>query len=137
MAGRFNTHSVTAVTDASGDVTAYLGDVGGGAATEKGRENGEICSIAYTKTDYAAGVDFTITTEAGGLTVWAELNVDASKTVYPLAAAAATDGTAMLFAAAGEAVPAGRIPLIDDRVKIVIANGGNTKTGAFSMAVRR
>ena len=46
----------------------------------------------------------------------------------------APDGSAALYAAAGEAV-LGDIVLANERVKIVVASGGNTKTGQFVIVV--
>ena len=112
-------NTVTVVTDASGDATAYSPVV-----------TGRILSIRYVATDYTAGVDFTITAEATGETIWTELNVNASKTVAPRQATHSTAGVAALYAAGGTAVN-DYVTLALDRVKIVIAQGGANKTGAF------
>lgn len=82
------------------------------------------------KTDFANGVDFTITSEATGETLWAESNVDASATRAPRQATHGTDGTAALYAGSGTAV-LDKIALANTRVKIVVASGGDTKTGTF------
>lgn len=116
-------HKVTLVTDASGDATGYSPVI-----------TGRIQSIVYVATDYAAGVDFTITGEATGETIWTELNVNASKTVAPRQATHSTAGVAALYAAAGTAVN-DYVALANDRVKIVIAQGGNAKTGAFHITI--
>ena len=112
-------NTVTVVTDASGDATAYSPVV-----------TGRILSIRYVATDYTAGVDFTITAEATGETIWTELNVNASKKVAPRQATHSTAGVAALYAAGGTAVN-DYVTLALDRVKIVIAQGGANKTGAF------
>ena len=88
--------------------------------------------IRYVATDFAAGVDFTITAEATGETLWTELNVNASVTKAPRQPSYGTDGVASLYASAGTAVQV-PIPLANDRVKIVIAQGGSTKTGTFHL----
>lgn len=132
MAGKNQRYSVTATTDASGAATVYLPS--GSAATVPGAPvNRMIFAVVYEKTDFAAGVDFTITTSEGGINVWTEENVNASKTVYPSAPATAQDGTARLFAGGGTAVPIGPMPLANEVLKIVIASGGDTKTGAFTL----
>lgn len=136
MAGRFQQFSATLTTDSSGDVTGYVGPAGTGAGTDLPFLNGEIISVAYTKVDYTNGVVFLMTTETGGLTVWSETAVNASKTVYPLAAGNGTDGAALIFDAAGEPVPAAHIPLVNERLKIVIASGGNVTSGTFTLTVR-
>lgn len=96
--------------------------------------SGYIQSIAYVKTDYADGVDFTITAEATGETIWTQSDVNAAVTVRPRAATHSTAGVAALYAAGGAAVNA-RIALGRDRVKIAIAQAGATKSGAFVITV--
>ncbi len=101
---------------------------GGAATVYSGRITGKILGIVYQKTDFAAGVDFTITTEAGGENVWVDTNVDASETVYPRRLVQDTAGADI--ADTYEPVYIG-----NDRVKFVIANGGDTKTGTFYVLV--
>lgn len=116
-------HAVSVTTDASGNATAYSPVL-----------TGKINSITYAKTDFTDGVDFTITGEATGQTIWTESNVNASKTVAPRQPTHGQDGTASLYAAGGEPVE-DKIALANDRVKIVIAQGGNTKSGTFYVIV--
>ncbi len=100
--------------------------------------SGYIESVQYVKADsggYTDGVDFTITKEATGETVWAESNVNATKRCYPRAATHSTAGVAALFAAGGTAVSE-PICLGGDRLKLVVASGGNAKTGAFHVTIR-
>jgi hypothetical protein len=114
---------VSVTTDASGDATVltpYL--------------SGYIHDIQYEKTDYADGVDFTITGEATGRTIWAQSSVNAAAIVAPRQPRHSTAGVAELFAAGGTAVT-DRIALARDKVKIVVAQGGNTKTGNFVITV--
>jgi len=115
----FESESVSITTDAGGDATVYTGNV-----------NGRIVACIYTKTDFATGVDFTITGETSGQTIWTELDVDASVTVAPRQATHDTAGVASLYAAAGEPVE-NYVALADERIKVVIANGGNAKTGSI------
>lgn len=96
--------------------------------------SGYIESIQYVKTDYTDGVDFTITAEATGETIWTETDVNAAKVVRPRAPTHSTAGVAALYAAAGTAVN-DRIALGRDRVKIVLAQAGASKTGAFVITV--
>jgi len=116
-------HSVSITTDAAGDATGYTPVV-----------TGKIVAIVYTKTDYAAGVDFTITSETTGQTIWTESNVNASKTCVPRQATHDTAGVASLYAGAGEPVE-DYVHVANERVKIVIASGGNAKTGTFIVLV--
>lgn len=110
MYARADTVAVT--TAADGSATAYSGEI-----------NGLLAQISYVKTDFADGVDFTITSEATGETLWAESNVNASATRAPRQFTHTTAGVAS--AAADGAIA------IAGRVKIVVASGGNVKTGTF------
>lgn len=96
--------------------------------------SGHLESIQYVKTDYTDGVDFTITAEATGETLWTESNVNAAVTKRPRAATHSTVGVASLYAAAGEAV-VDKIVLSRDRVKIAIAAGGASKIGSFVVTI--
>lgn len=116
-------HLVSITVDASGDGTGY---------TEI--TQGSLQAIRYVKTDYANGVDFTVTCGASGEAIWTGTNVNASTTVYPRAATHDTTGAASLYAAAGEPVE-DRIPVADEAVKIVVAQGGNATSGTFHVYV--
>lgn len=111
-------HRVTPVTNASGDVTAYSPTV-----------TGRIHAVVYTLVDYAAGVDFTITLEATGESLWTDTNVNASEAVYPVQKAN-LGGT-------GAASTILEVPIVaaNDRVKIVVAQGGNAKSGTFDIII--
>ena len=111
--------TVVVTTDGAGAATAFSPYI-----------SGYIQEINYVKTDYAAGVDFTITAEATGETLWTQVNVDATATVAPRQPTHSNAGVAALYAAGGTAVN-DRIALGRDRVKIVIAAGGATKIGTF------
>lgn len=114
---------VPVTVDASGDATEYSPVL-----------SGKLISFRYVKDDFANGVDFTITAEDTGETLWAEENVNASATRYPRAATASTAGAASLYAALGTAVN-DRIALGQDRVKIVVASGGNATSGTFHITI--
>ena len=114
---------VDAVSAADGSGTFYTPYLSGG-----------ICAIHYIKTDYADGVDFTITAEATGETLWTESNVNAAKVCMPRGATHSNAGVAALYAAGGTAV-GDLIRLSRDRVKIVIASAGNAKIGQFQVVV--
>lgn len=112
--------TVSVTTDASGDATEFTSSA----------INGRILAIIYNKTDFATGVDFTITTETTEQNVWVESDVNADKTVAPRQATHATDGTASLYAGGGEPVE-DYIFAANERLKIVVASGGNAKSGEF------
>jgi hypothetical protein len=116
-------YTVPITTDASGDATAYTPFL-----------SGKLESIQYVKTDYTDGVDFTITSNVTGETLWTESNVNAAVVKRPRAPTHTTAGVASLYAAAGTAVN-DKIALSRDRVKIVIAQGGNAKAGSFTIVV--
>ena len=117
---------VAVTTNADGDATAYSGTV-----------TGRILQVRYIKAgsgNFSDGVDFTITAEATGETIWTESDVNASATRAPRQATHSTAGAAALYAGSGAAVN-DHIALANDRVKIVIASGGATTTGTFHVLV--
>lgn len=111
-------HTVTLTCDGSGDCTAYTPHVTG----------------AIVQLDIVLGTlstpDITVTTEDRGAAVYTEAGVAGSKTVSPrqpihtYAGAAVTyDGTRVVY---GDYFRVGR-----DRVKIVVAGGGNGTSGTM------
>lgn len=110
----FKREAITVTTDASGDATVY---------SQKHRSR--ILGLIYTKTDFANGVVFTITTELGALGVWAETAVNASKTVLPTIVVQDNVGA--------DTTQRDYIPLADERLKIVVSLGGNVKTGTITL----
>lgn len=111
-------HRVTPVTDGSGNATYYSPNI-----------TGRVHSVSYLKVDFTDGVDFTITLERTGQSIWTDTNVNAAETVYPMAAAnKAADGSASTISEAP-------VVAVNDRVKIVIAQGGDTHSGNFDIVV--
>jgi hypothetical protein len=96
---------------------------------------GFIESVHYTKTDFAAGVDFTITISGTGQNVWTEENVNASTVRAPRQPTHGQDGTASLYAAAGEPVEAKIAVPRGDTISVVIASGGSEKSGSFKFLI--
>jgi hypothetical protein len=116
---------ITATSDESGDAEVYTPVL-----------SGKLISIRYVKPgsgNFTNGVDFTITAEDSGETLWAEENVNASATRYPRTVMQTTAGADSLYAADGEDV-LGKIALSQDRVKIVIANAVSG-SGLFHITV--
>ena len=111
--------SIAITTIADGSATGYV-EI----------DQGRLSQIRYVKTDYTDGVDFAITLEATGEVVWTGTNVNASVTIAPRQATHDVLGAASLYAAAGEPVE-DYIAIAKDRIKIVIAQGGDTKSGTF------
>lgn len=116
-------HVIALTTDADGDATGYTPVL-----------SGRLSAIHYVKTDFADGVGFTITSEATGQSLWTDTNINASEVVAPRQPTHGQDGSASLYADAGEPVE-DKICLANDRVKIVVASGGNTKTGTFHVVL--
>ena len=116
--------TVAAAGDAAGDGTFYTPYL-----------SGFIESIQYIKVDYADTVDFTITADVTGETIWTESNVTAAVIKHPRAATHSTAGVASVYVAAGSAVN-DYVALGRDRVKIVIGTAGVSKTGSFVVTVR-
>lgn len=114
---------LTVTTASDGTVVAY-----------SPRIAGKIHAIHYVKTDFADGVDFTITAEATGENIWTESNVNASTVRYPRAATHSQAGVAALYASGGTGVLE-PVAIANDRVKISIAQGGNAKSGTFHILV--
>lgn len=116
-------HAVTVTTDASGDGVGYTPVL-----------TGWITNVIYTKGNYDNGVDIDVTGDVSGLTIWSEDDVNASKTVAPRQATHSTAGVASLYASGGTAVT-GPIYVAKERVKIQVAQGGNAKSGTFTVIV--
>lgn len=115
-------HEVPITTDASGDGTSYTPEV-----------TGRVLGIRYVKNNYANGVDFTVTLEDTGEAVMVGTDVNASASFYPrvgvtdaAGAAATLDGTRLYRDA---------VVAVRDRVKIVVAQGGDTKSGTFHVVI--
>lgn len=112
-------------------------DSGGAATGFTPRVSGKVHSIQYVKpaaVSFTDGVDLTVTAEETGESIWAENNVNASAVRYPRAATHSQAGAAVLYAAGGTAVQ-DRIAVANDRIKIVVAQGGNAKTGDIYVLV--
>jgi hypothetical protein len=114
---------VPITVDSSGDAIVYSPVL-----------NGHLHSIRYLKDDFADGIDFVVTLETSGETVWSEENVNASATRYPRAATHSTAGVAALFAA-GEPGVLDRIAISQERIKLVVANGGTETSGEVHITI--
>jgi len=115
--------TVTVTTAADGTATAFTP-----------RLSGKLMEIHYVKTDYVDGVDFAITSDVTGLSLWDQLNVNAGVVVRPRGPTHTTAGVAALYAAGGVAVN-DNIALGGDRIKIMLTDGGATKVGTFHFLV--
>jgi len=114
-------HIVEATTATGGAVSAFTPVV-----------TGRVSAIIYTRptgAPYASTADFTVTTEDSGQNVWVEANVNASTTVNPVIASNIA-GTG-----AASSLTESPIYAASERIKISIADGGNTKTGSFTVII--
>lgn len=102
----------------------------GSATAYSPRCTGKVHSLHYVKNNFDDGVDFAVTNETTGENLWTEANVNASAVRYPRQATHSNAGVAALYAAAGTAVQVAA-PLANDRIKCVIAQGGNAKLGTL------
>jgi hypothetical protein len=121
-------YSVSVTTAADGSATAYSPTI-----------TGAISSIAYVAdgtNPYAATVDFAITIEATGQGLWTQADITASGTRAPRQPVHEQDGTDRFFqGTSSEHTVCDLICVADDRIKIVLAQGGNAKTGRFIVTV--
>jgi hypothetical protein len=87
-------------------------------------QNRFIHAIRYVSTDTASTADLTVTTEDTGFSILATTNMatDVDVTWYPRAVANTVTGGA-------SGIAQELIPVSGERVKIVMAQGGNEKSG--------
>ena len=86
---------------------------------------GILYAVQLVDGDFADGVDVTITSEQGDLSfpLLTQANFNTDQIVYPrVLQALNTDGTALATHT---------LPLVVGRPKVVVAQGGNTKSGSF------
>ncbi len=126
----FKRASTTILTDASGNATVYIGS----------RLRGKLHCIVYRPGTLDTGADLTITTEQNpkfkpdlwtaptGHPVLTKANLGTGISfLYPRALPTnANSATGPLGT-----IPTEFIPLVDDRIKVVVAQGGNALTGTI------
>lgn len=120
-------HEVDITVNASGAGTGYTPVV-----------SGHVLAIRYVPdgtAPYDTGFDATITCDVSGLPILTVTNGGTSAlNLFPRAATVSTANAAALYAAGGTAVN-DRIPVAAERIKIVLAQAGNTTTGRFHVYV--
>ena len=118
-------HAITVTTAASGGLgTGYTPLI-----------YGRLFSIQYVKDDYANNCDVTITTETTAQDLWVEANVNASKVVAPRQACHDSVGAAAYVNDADDVPLRDYFAISGERIKIAIAEGGDTKSGTFHFVV--
>ena len=90
---------------------------------------GRVAAIVFATTStLATTADFTITTDLSKQDIWNESNILVKQMRYPVAKANTASGAASTIAE----VP---IYAAAERIKIVIAQGGDTKKGTFHILI--
>lgn len=116
-------YTVSITTIADGSATAYVGPV-----------NGAVSAILYDG-GMATGADITFTGEETGTPIHTWTNAGTSAvTVAPRQPTHDLVGAASLYAAGGEGVE-DKIYIFNERIKIVVAQGGNVDTGVFNVTI--
>lgn len=120
--------NVSVTTIADGSATAF---------TDR-PVTGTVLAVMYTKhgsNPYDDTVDITITGEGSGIAILTQANATASFTKAPrMPTHGSADGAAALYAAGGTAVNA-PIPVANERIKIVLAQGGDSNNGDFTFYI--
>lgn len=115
------------LTDASGDYTGYTLPV-----------SGRVEHVRYTPDGTSpldTGADLDITGDSSGVVLANHDNIGtAAFTRAYRQATHGVDGAAALYAAAGTGV-FDKVAFAGERLKLVIANGGNVKAGIFDITV--
>ena len=116
----FSSAKADIVTDASGNATVYL------THGENRKPNGFLIMLKYTPGTMDTGADLTITGETSGVPIITKANAGTSTVFYnprafPNAVADGAAGT----------VATEYIPIKDERIKVVVAQGGNAGAGSI------
>lgn len=115
-------HSIPVTTIADGSATVYSPPVWG-----------RILAIRYVKTNFDNGHDFTATLEGTGEAIMVGTDVNASASFYPRVGV--TDAAGVAATLDGTRLMRDYVVAAGDRVKIVVAQGGNVTTGAYIVVV--
>lgn len=120
--GSLRRFAVAITTAADGSFTGYTPPLAG-----------FVHQVRFVDTDLDDTADITVTEEDTGAAIVTLTNQAATATFMPRGATHDTAGAASLYAAAGEPVE-DRIPAFG-RIKVVVAQGGNAKTGTLYVYV--
>lgn len=112
------TGRVTITTDASGNATVFLGS----------KIRGYLVALFYRPGTLDTGADLTVTCETSEAPILTKVNLGTGNSwLYPRALPTnANSATGPLGT-----VPSERIPLMKERIQVVVAGGGNTLTGTI------
>lgn len=90
---------------------------------------GQIAAVKYTKagsSPFASTADITVTLEDSGQTVMTWANINTTTTTYPVAPATKASGAA-------STITESPIYAVGERLKVAVAQGGNTKVGTVTV----
>lgn len=120
-------YTVAVTTDSSGDATRYTAPATGFVRA--------IRYVPHGSTPLDTNADVTVTGNTSGIAIIAVTNIGTSAlNLYPRAATVTTANAAALYAAGGTAVN-DLIPVADEAIKLVVAQGADTKSGTFYIYV--
>lgn len=120
-------HTVAITSAADGTATAYTPVVSGYLRA--------IAYVPHASTPLDTGADVTITANTSGLALLTITNLGtAALSIHPRAATVGVTNLAALYAAGGAAVNT-EIPVADEAIKMVVAQGGDAKSGTFYLYV--
>jgi len=113
-------YTATITTDASGAATVYLG----------GRIRGRVQMIKYAPGTLDTEADLTITGETSGVPILTKANAGTSTVFYYPRAVGhkVADGAASTLSEV-------EVWVLEERIKVVVAQGGNILTGAITIWV--
>jgi len=120
--------TISITTTSGGADTEYTGVVTGCVA--------QVRYVPHATTPLDTGADLDITLETSGVVVanHDDIGTSAFTRVY-LQATHGADGSASLYAAAGEPVEV-PVCVANDRLKVIIGSGGDTKSGTFYIWIK-
>ncbi len=114
--------STPIVTDTGGSATVYIGS----------KLRGYLVALNYYPGTLVTGADLTVTAETSGAPILTKVNMGTGNSnLYPRALPTNANS---LTGPLGT-VPSERIPLVNERIKVVVAQGGNTLTGSIEAII--
>lgn len=115
---------ITVLTDASGNATVYSDAF-----------SGVVLGIKVTRGTLTSGaVDVTVTVDGTAQPVVTLTNIAADTWIYPRVPVQDEAGANALFAAGGTSLRE-PVPVSADRLKFVVAQGGNALTGSIDVLI--
>jgi len=112
----FHSSPTTITTAADGSATVYIGST----------IRGLLIALKYSPGTLATGADLTITGETSGIPILTVTNAGTSDVFYYPRALANAVADAVAESASSEF-----IPIIGERIQVVVAQGGNATTGTI------